>query len=134
METFQRDTEYIIRQAGLETLLLNKVPKTNDLKITNRSSKNDTAALLPKWVKNWLYSLFKHPWLDICATFSRYFSQIDEDILKQIIEIYQLDFDLFNYDSSKYLTMVQKSVSKKFNDVNNRLDLGDDGSESKIFS
>uniref|UniRef100_A0A182PPS5 Carbohydrate sulfotransferase n=1 Tax=Anopheles epiroticus TaxID=199890 RepID=A0A182PPS5_9DIPT len=28
METFQRDSEYIIRQAGLETLLLNKMPRT----------------------------------------------------------------------------------------------------------
>lgn len=50
METFQRDTEYIIRQAGLETLLLNKVPKTKEQKITNRSAKNDTTAVIPRWV------------------------------------------------------------------------------------
>lgn len=48
METFQRDTEYIIRQAGLETLLLNKVPKMKEQKITNRSSKNETSSLIPK--------------------------------------------------------------------------------------
>lgn len=48
METFQRDTEYIIRAAGLETLLLNKVPKNNEMKITNRSPKNDTNQLIPK--------------------------------------------------------------------------------------
>lgn len=47
METFKRDTEYIIRTAGLETLLLNKVPKTKETKISNRS-KNDTNTLLPK--------------------------------------------------------------------------------------
>lgn len=48
METFQRDTEYIIRQAGLETLLLNKVPKVKEQKISNRSSKNETSSLIPK--------------------------------------------------------------------------------------
>jgi hypothetical protein len=47
METFQRDTEYIIRQAGLETLLLNKIPKTKESKISNRS-KNNTTSLLPR--------------------------------------------------------------------------------------
>lgn len=49
METFQRDTEYIIRQAGLETLLLNKMPKTKERKITN-SSPNSTKKLMSKWV------------------------------------------------------------------------------------
>lgn len=47
METFERDSEYIIRQAGLETLLLNKVPKTKESKIFNRS-KNNTSYLIPK--------------------------------------------------------------------------------------
>lgn len=50
METFRRDSEYIIRQAGLETLLLNKVPKTKEQKIANRSAKNDTSSSIPKWV------------------------------------------------------------------------------------
>ena len=48
METFQRDTEYIIRQAGLETLLLDKLPKMREQKITNRSAKNDTSQQIPK--------------------------------------------------------------------------------------
>lgn len=47
METFKRDSEYIIRQAGLETLLLNKVPKQKETKISNRS-KNNTNNLIPK--------------------------------------------------------------------------------------
>lgn len=47
METFERDSEYIIRQAGLETLLLNKVPKTKESKISNRS-KNNTLSLIPR--------------------------------------------------------------------------------------
>ncbi|CRK93608.1 CLUMA_CG007138, isoform A [Clunio marinus] len=112
METFQRDTEYIIRQAGLETLLLNKVPKTKEDKITNRSSINNTNTVIEK-----------------------YFSQIDENLLKQILEIYQLDFDLFNYDSTRYLKMVQKSENNdsKFK-LYNRLDFGDDVNESKVFS
>lgn len=47
METFQRDTEYIIRQAGLETLLLNKMPKQKENKISNRNI-NHTDLLIPK--------------------------------------------------------------------------------------
>ncbi|CAG9799276.1 unnamed protein product [Chironomus riparius] len=95
METFDRDSEYIIRQAGLETLLLNKVPNTKVSKISNRS-KNNTASLI-----------------------SRYFSQIDRHLLEDILEIYQLDFDLFNYNSSKYWKIVQQKSDK---DINNRLD------------
>lgn len=38
METFQRDSEYIIRQAGLETLLLDKLPHKKIKSITNQSS------------------------------------------------------------------------------------------------
>lgn len=66
--------------------------------------------------------------------FPRYFSQIDEAILEQILEIYQLDFDLFNYDSSKYLKMVQARDEKQL-DVYNRLDFEDGKEEtSKVFS
>jgi chondroitin 4-sulfotransferase 11 len=86
METLERDTEYIVRQAGLESLLLNKLPKAKKTKISN-SSRNKTSALIPK-----------------------YFSQIKEDLLRQLLEIYQLDFDLFNYDSSKYMQIVQKTL------------------------
>jgi Sulfotransferase family len=70
---------------------------------------------------------------------SRYFSQIDEDLLQQILEIYQLDFDLFDYDSSKYAKMVQKKGEKHLPNINNQLDFGEQGShddktESKAFS
>jgi hypothetical protein len=65
----------------------------------------------------------------------RYFSLIDEELLTQILEIYQLDFDLFDYDSSKYLKMVQKSVDNNVAaDINNRLDFKDDVKETKVFS
>lgn len=49
LETFQRDTEYIIRQAGLETLLLNKVPSKKMRLILNYSS-SQTAKLITKYV------------------------------------------------------------------------------------
>lgn len=48
VETFQRDTEYIIRQAGLETLLLNKMPDKKIRSITNESSRQ-TAKLITKY-------------------------------------------------------------------------------------
>lgn len=48
-ETFQRDTEYIIRQAGLESLLLNKMPKRrNNVKTISNRSNADTKSLIPK--------------------------------------------------------------------------------------
>lgn len=43
VETFQRDTEYIIRQTGLETLLLNKLPIGKKIRsITNESARRTT--------------------------------------------------------------------------------------------
>ncbi|XP_050100964.1 carbohydrate sulfotransferase 11-like [Anopheles aquasalis] len=83
METFQRDSEYIIRQAGLETLLLNKMPRYKARWITNRAT-SDTRNLIP-----------------------RYFAQIDEKLLTDVLEIYQLDFELFGYNSTKYYSYVQ---------------------------
>lgn len=132
METFQRDTEYIIRQAGLETLLLNKVPKSKDLKISNRSSRNETNALIPKWVEQWKF-FDAQGWR--LENISRYFSQIDEETLTKVLEIYQLDFDLFDYDSSKYSKMVQKNKIKTLDGVvNNRLDLGVEDEKSRVYS
>ncbi|XP_055591852.1 carbohydrate sulfotransferase 11-like [Uranotaenia lowii] len=86
VETFQRDTEYIIRQAGLETLLLNKMPQGKARAIANRSTSN-TRNLVP-----------------------RYFSQIDEQLLTEVLEIYQLDFELFGYNSTKYYSYVQETL------------------------
>lgn len=47
VETFQRDSEYIIRQAGLETLLLNKLPRGKARAIANRATSN-TRNLVPR--------------------------------------------------------------------------------------
>ncbi|XP_021702733.1 carbohydrate sulfotransferase 11 [Aedes aegypti] len=88
VETFQRDSEYIIRQAGLETLLLNKLPRSRMRTITNRAASN-TRNLTP-----------------------RYFSQIDERLLTEVLEIYQLDFELFGYNSTKYYSYVQDSIEE----------------------
>lgn len=49
METFQRDSKYIIRRAGLDTILLDKkMPKALEEKITNRSSNISTKNLIKK--------------------------------------------------------------------------------------
>lgn len=40
----------------------------------------------------------------------RYFSQIDERLLTEVLEIYQLDFELFGYNSTKYYSYVQESI------------------------
>ncbi|XP_019565537.3 carbohydrate sulfotransferase 11 isoform X1 [Aedes albopictus] len=88
VETFQRDSEYIIRQAGLETLLLNKLPRSRLRSITNRAASN-TRNLTP-----------------------RYFSQIDERLLTEVLEIYQLDFELFGYNSTKYYSYVQDAIEE----------------------
>lgn len=50
METFERDSEYIIRQAGLETLLLNKLPHKKIKSITNQSS-GQTKNYIEKYYK-----------------------------------------------------------------------------------
>lgn len=86
VETFQRDSEYIIRQAGLETLLLNKLPRGKARAIANRATSN-TKNLVP-----------------------RYFAQIDEQLLTEVLEIYQLDFELFGYNSTKYYSYVQETL------------------------
>ncbi|XP_062547930.1 carbohydrate sulfotransferase 11 [Armigeres subalbatus] len=86
VETFQRDSEYIIRQAGLESLLLNKLPRSRLRSITNRAVSN-TKNLTP-----------------------RYFSQIDERLLTEVLEIYQLDFELFGYNSTKYYSYVLDAI------------------------
>lgn len=41
--------------------------------------------------------------------FCRYFAQIDEDLLIELLDIYGPDFDLFGYNSTKYFGIVQPS-------------------------
>lgn len=42
----------------------------------------------------------------LCHWF-RYFSQIDKQLLNELLNIYGPDFDLFDYDSTKYYGIVQ---------------------------
>lgn len=39
----------------------------------------------------------------------RYFSKIDDAMLKDLLQIYGPDFDLFGYNSTKYFDIVKKS-------------------------
>ncbi|XP_055295890.1 carbohydrate sulfotransferase 11 isoform X2 [Sitodiplosis mosellana] len=86
VETFQRDTEYIIRQSGLETLLLNKMPAGKKIRSISNESTHQTAKLINK-----------------------YFSKLDDVILTDLLKIYGADFDLFGYNSTKYFDIVKKS-------------------------
>lgn len=38
---------------------------------------------------------------------SRYFSQIDDILLAGLLDIYNADFDLFGYNSTKYFDIVK---------------------------
>ncbi|XP_030383179.1 carbohydrate sulfotransferase 11 [Scaptodrosophila lebanonensis] len=84
VETFQRDSEFIIRQAGLESLLLGKLPQRKLRKIGNQARSGvKTEALV-----------------------ERYFSELERSTLDQLLKIYRIDFELFDYDFSKYYDMV----------------------------
>ncbi|XP_031622900.1 carbohydrate sulfotransferase 11 [Contarinia nasturtii] len=86
VETLQRDTEYIIRQSGLETLLLNKMPFGKKIRSISNESTHQTAKLINK-----------------------YFSKLDDVMLRDLLKIYGPDFDLFGYNSTKYFDIVKSS-------------------------
>ncbi|XP_026844032.1 carbohydrate sulfotransferase 11 [Drosophila persimilis] len=85
-ETFQRDSEFIIRQAGLETLLLGlgKLPQRKQRRIGNQARSGIKSE----------------------AVVERYFADIDRSTLDQLLKIYRIDFELFDYDYRKYYDMV----------------------------
>ncbi|KAH8298149.1 hypothetical protein KR018_008927 [Drosophila ironensis] len=85
-ETFQRDSEYIIRQAGLESLLLGlgKLPQRKQRKIGNQARSGVKSEALVE----------------------RYFADLDRSTLDQLLKIYLIDFELFDYDHHKYYDMV----------------------------
>lgn len=90
IETFQRDSEYIIRQSGLETLLLNRLPATGGTKRKISSIANESISQTAKLI-------------------NKYFSKIDDTMLKDLLQIYGPDFDLFGYNSTKYFDLVKSS-------------------------
>lgn len=83
-ETFQRDSEFIIRQAGLESLLLGKLPRRKLRKIGNQARSGVKSEEL----------------------IERYFAELDRPTLDQLLNIYRIDFELFDYDYLKYYNMV----------------------------
>lgn len=83
-ETFQRDSEFIIRQAGLESLLLGKLPRRKLRKIGNLGRAGVKSEQLAE----------------------RYFADLDRTTLDQLLKIYRIDFELFDYDYLKYYDMV----------------------------
>ncbi|XP_034473785.1 carbohydrate sulfotransferase 11 [Drosophila innubila] len=83
-ETFQRDSEFIIRQAGLESLLLGKLPRRKLRKIGNLAKSGIKSEALVE----------------------RYFADLDRSTLDQLLKIYRIDFELFDYDYIKYYDMV----------------------------
>lgn len=83
-ETFQRDSEFIIRQAGLESLLLGKLPHRKLRKIGNLGRSGVKSEQLAE----------------------RYFADLDRTTLDQLLKIYRIDFELFDYDYIKYYDMV----------------------------
>lgn len=86
VETFNRDSEFIIRQAGLESLLLGKLPTSILKKVGNLAKGTRTDRLLAK-----------------------YFKDIDVMLLEQLLNIYRLDFELFDYNYTKYFEYIRKS-------------------------
>lgn len=120
-ETFQRDTEYIIRQAGLESLLLDKMPKkpVKVKTISNQATNGDTKGLIPKWVSVWMFLSLV---VEKSFFFIRYFAQIDEKLLRDVLDIYEPDFELFGYNSTKYYYLVQSQAEiNVFVDTNQHL-------------
>lgn len=107
METFQRDSEYIIRQAGLETLLLDKLPRKKIKAITNQAS-SKTKNYVAKYARN-IFSLYNIVFFFFNNYAFRYFSQMDSDTLTKLLAVYGADFDLFGYNSTKYYELVQPS-------------------------
>ncbi|XP_017132290.1 carbohydrate sulfotransferase 11 [Drosophila elegans] len=85
-ETFQRDSEFIIRQAGLESLLLGlgQLPQRKQRKIGNQARSGVKSEALVE----------------------RYFADLDRSTLDQLLKIYRIDFELFDYDYRKYYDMV----------------------------
>lgn len=86
VETFNRDSEYIIRQAGLESLLLGKMPLSTLEKVGNLAKGLKTDRLVAK-----------------------YFKDIDQMMLEQLLHIYRLDFELFDYNYTKYYDYIKKN-------------------------
>lgn len=88
VETLSRDSSYVIQQLGLAHLLSPRVKdrRTRLRTVMNKSRDGKNTSALLKY----------------------YFGQIDERMLKDLLDIYGIDFDMFGYDSDVYKKYVRK--------------------------
>ncbi|XP_028040604.1 carbohydrate sulfotransferase 11 [Bombyx mandarina] len=88
VETLKRDSAYVIQQLGLGHLLGrttgDKRTRLRTVMNKSRDGKNTT-------------SLMKY-----------YFSQLNENLLKDLLNIYGIDFEMFGYDPNVYQSYVRK--------------------------
>ncbi|XP_013188469.2 carbohydrate sulfotransferase 11 [Amyelois transitella] len=82
VETLPRDSTYVIKQLELDHML--------DGKISNRRMRIRTVMNKSRDGKN-TTSLLKH-----------YFSQLNEQMLSDLLQIYGIDFEMFGYDYTVY--------------------------------
>ncbi|CAB3252070.1 unnamed protein product [Arctia plantaginis] len=88
VETLARDSAYVIQQLGLGHVL--------DRKLSNRRMRLRTVMNKSRDGKN------------TTALLRYYFSQIDEDMLNGLLQIYGIDFEMFGYDAKIYKRYVRK--------------------------
>lgn len=89
VETLAKDSMFVIQQLGLGHLLSIKVGERRRKQMRSvmnqsRDGRNTT-------------SLLKH-----------YYSQLDENLLNKLLEIYGIDFEMFGYDANVYRSYVKK--------------------------
>ncbi|PSN31927.1 hypothetical protein C0J52_21772 [Blattella germanica] len=87
LETLTRDQEYIIRRAGLENILMLSKHKDRPKTVLNKARDGKNTNDLVK----------------------KYYSQLSEQQLKKLFNIYGIDFEMFGYNMTKYYSMVQKT-------------------------
>ncbi|CAF4776847.1 unnamed protein product [Pieris macdunnoughi] len=88
VETLSMDSSYVIQQLGLGHLLSPRVKdrRTRLRTVMNKSRDGKNTSALLRY----------------------YFGQIDKQMLKDLLDIYGIDFDMFGYDSDVYNKYVRK--------------------------
>ncbi|XP_047515331.1 carbohydrate sulfotransferase 11-like isoform X2 [Pieris napi] len=88
VETLSMDSSYVIQQLGLGYLLSPRVKdrRTRLRTVMNKSRDGKNTSALLRY----------------------YFGQIDKQMLKDLLDIYGIDFDMFGYDSDVYNKYVRK--------------------------
>ncbi|KAJ9588170.1 hypothetical protein L9F63_018462 [Diploptera punctata] len=86
LETLTRDQEYIIRRAGLENILMLSRHKDRPKMVLNKARDGRNTNDLIK----------------------KYYSQLTEQQLNRLYNIYGIDFEMFGYNITKYYSLVKK--------------------------